>query len=60
MKTLITRKEIAQLTGLSWKTIKARERSLGLDKARADLGGQRVFYNTAKAIAALKARSLAT
>lgn len=58
MKPLLSRKEIAQMTGLCVKTIKVKERSLGLAAARAMIPGERVFYNAEIAVKSLKARRL--
>jgi hypothetical protein len=58
MKPLISRKEIAQLTGLCVKTLRVKERHFGLDRARVDTGGNRVLFNAKLAIASLQARRL--
>jgi len=60
MKPLISRKEIAQLTGLCVKTIKTREKILGLKAARVDIGTERVFYCRDKVLSALRLRNFLT
>ena len=58
MKPTLSRKEIAALTGWCEKSIKTKERHLGLDRARIDTGTNRVLYSYTLAVSALKARRI--
>lgn len=55
---LITRKEIALLTGLTVEIIRRNEGSLGLTPARVQWGTQRVRYKLPLVLAVLKAKGM--
>ena len=57
-KPTLSRKEIASMTGFCVKTLRVKERHLGLDKARIDTGTSRVLYSASLAISALKMRRI--
>jgi len=59
MKPTLSRKEIASMTGLCEKTIKAKEKHFGLDSARINTGSRSVLYSRTLALSALKVRNLA-
>lgn len=53
---LITRKDIARMTGLSVRTVLRREKSMGVFSARVSVGTRSVYYNSELAIRELKLR----
>lgn len=60
MNAPLTRKDVAILLKRHVRTIGKNEKLLGLDKARADCGNQRVMYNYESAISILVKRGLLT
>lgn len=58
MTTLLTRKDIARLTGFSVRTVTDRARVWGIEPFRAKTGTRCVRYVASKTIVALKERGL--
>jgi len=47
---MITRQEVADLTGLTYDVIRHNEKSLGLDQCRVEVNQRLIYYDEAKVV----------